>query len=62
MNNQNINELITTLEKAVRLIESLPTPMGDSEKSNQVDLLTIKLRDLTCSKKASHHKSIIESY
>lgn len=62
MNNQNINELITTLEKAVRLIESLPTPMGDAEKSNQVDLLTIEIRNLTCSKKTSHHKSIIESY
>ncbi|MFI3666647.1 hypothetical protein [Citrobacter braakii] len=60
MNNQNINELITTLEKAVNLIESLPTPMGDSEKSNQVDILTIKLRELAHAKKPSHLQSFID--
>lgn len=54
MKNQKINELINTLEKAVELIESLPTPMGDSDKSNQVDILTIKLRELTHSKKPNH--------
>ena len=54
MNSQKLNELITTLEKAVALIESLPTPMGDVEKSNQVDVLTIKLRELTHSKKPNH--------
>lgn len=60
MNGQNINELITTLEKAVELIESLPTPMGDSEKSNQVDNLTIKLRELAHKKKPSHLKGFFE--
>lgn len=60
MNNQKLNELINTLEQAVALIESLPTPMGDVEKSNQVDVLTIKLRELAHSKKPNHLQGFID--
>lgn len=59
MNNQKLNELITTLEQAVALIESLPTPMGDVEKSNQVDVLTIKLRELAHSKNQIIFKGLL---
>ncbi|EAQ9964858.1 hypothetical protein NU104_002100 [Salmonella enterica] len=51
MSNQKINELIVTLEKAVKLADSLPNPMGDIEPSNKAINLIAQLGVIVHSKK-----------
>lgn len=60
MNNQNIDELITTLEKAVALANALPTPMGDFEDAKKVDELTIQLRESIHPKKPVQLKGFVD--
>lgn len=60
MSNQNINELISTLEKAIALASSLPTHIENSEQSKKVNELTVELRNIVQPKMPVAQRSFID--
>ncbi|SMG61480.1 hypothetical protein [Cedecea sp. NFIX57] len=60
MSDKQQNDLIKTLEKALKLSESLPSPIDNWEDANQINNLSIRLRESVQSKMPNTHKSFID--
>ncbi|CNB91028.1 Uncharacterised protein [Yersinia ruckeri] len=57
MDNKKINELITSLEKALMLANAIPSTIESWELADKANRLSIQLREIIQSKMSTTHKS-----
>lgn len=60
MTNQQIDELIATLKSAIALVNSSPAAISNREKAEEINKLSIQLREAVQSKVPATHKSFVD--
>ncbi len=60
MTNQQIDELIATLKSAIALVNSSPEAISNREKAEEINKLSIQLREAVQSKVPATHKSFVD--
>lgn len=60
MNNQQTGELIATLQTAIALANSLSDTISNREEAEEINKLSIRLREAVQAKMPTTHTSILE--